>query len=79
LHELLIPVVNVGGFFISGLILLFFNWIVFVMISPFKNLHVNIQFFTLRTTDGNKGKEKGGVKITFLRTFMATLGRGMGP
>ena len=76
LHELLVPVIDVGGFFISRLILLFFNWIVFVMISPFKNLHVNIPLFTL---NGNKAKEKGGVKITFLRTFIATLGSGMGP
>ena len=46
LHELLVPVIDVGGFFISRLILLFFNWIVFVMISPFKNLDVNIPFVT---------------------------------
>jgi len=38
LHELLIPVVNVGGFLITRVILLFLNRVVFVMICPFKNL-----------------------------------------
>jgi hypothetical protein len=78
LHELLIPVVDVGGFLISGLILLFFNWIVFVMISPFKNLHVNIPFLDIKRWEQSERVGWRG-EITFLRTFIATLGRGMGP
>jgi hypothetical protein len=61
LHELLIPVVDVGGFLISGLILLFFNWIVFVMISPFKNLHVNIPFFHIKNHRWEQREREGGM------------------
>lgn len=42
LHKFLIPVIDVGGLFISGLVLLLFDGVVFVMISPFENLQVNI-------------------------------------
>jgi hypothetical protein len=38
LHELLIPVVNVGGLLIARVILFFLNRVIFVMICPFKNL-----------------------------------------
>jgi hypothetical protein len=75
LHKLLVPVVDVGGLFISRLILLFFNWVVFVMIGPFENLHVSIPFHR----PGKNSEGPSRKNLTFLRTFIATLGRGMGP
>ena len=46
------------------------------MISPFKNLPVNIPFLDIKKWEQS---EREGGEITFLRTFIATLGRGMGP
>ena len=76
LHELLIPVVDVGGFFISGLILLFFNWIVFVMISPFKNLHVNITFFHIKW---EQREREGGRENYLLEDIHRDIGERDGP
>jgi len=38
LHKFLIPIVNVRGFLITRVILLFLDGIIFMMVRPFKNL-----------------------------------------
>lgn len=40
LHEFLVPIIDICGLFITRVILLFLNWIVLMMIRPFKNLPV---------------------------------------
>ena len=79
LHELLIPVVDVGGFLISGLILLFFNWIVFVMISPFKNLHVNISFFHIKNNRWEQREREGGCENYLFEDIHRDIGERDGP